>query len=155
MDLEKLLKERDSLRQEIESIRKQNESALLYIKGFLSKISEYVSFCKSNDVCSHVFHEIDGERYLIECSGTKFAIRLYSAKGDCRRCYVERDDMRITYCLVGDSPTLATITGSDGTLTENAKWFSRNIETIIGLVDHDLEDCVKKQIEDAKKLLGR
>lgn len=157
MNLEKLLKERDCLREEIERKRKQNESTLLYIKGFLSKIPEYVNFCNQNDVRSYVWHEFDGAKYLIQCNGKKFAINLYNANANsgigC--CYVEYDTDHIRHCIIGSNPTLETITEKDGTLRECTNWFNRNIETIINLLENDLEDCVKKQIADAKKMLGQ
>ena len=157
MNLDKLLKERDCLREEIENKRKQNEDVLLYIKGFLSKIADYVNFCNQNDVRSYVWHEFDGAKYLIQCNGKKFEVNLYNANatGGVGCCYVEYNTDRISHCLVGNNPTLETITEKDGTLKEHTKWFNRNIKTIIDLLEKDLEDCVRKQIDDAKKMLGK
>lgn len=157
MNLENLLNERNKLRDEIENKRKQNEKTLLYIKGFLSKIPEYVNFCKQNDVMTYAWHEFDGAKYLIQCNKIKFSINLYNANasGSIGATYIEYENNRINFCNIGSNPTLETITQKDGALTENAKWFNRNIEIIINLLEKDLENCIKKQIDEAKILLGK
>ena len=156
MSLESLLNERDALRKEIEQIRKQNEKTLLYIKGFYAKIIEYVNFCEANDINICAWHEFDDSKYLITCNKNTFSINGYEprcceSKGP---LYVSYEDGTL-YSSIGSETTLETITEKDGSLKEKAKWFDRNIETIANLVEEDFEKCVRRQIEEAKKMLGK
>lgn len=155
MNFENLLKERNVLRNQIETRRKQNEKTLLYIKGFLTKIADYVDFCEANDVRTYVWHEFDNEKYLIRCDKKEFEINLYNscASRGIGSCFVGYSAGAVRHCVVGTNPTLETITEKNGLLTENAKWFERNIETILKLLEEDIENCIKNQIAEAKKML--
>lgn len=155
--LENLIKERDALREEIENIRKQNEKTLLLIKGFYKKIEEFVQFCAANDVSAYEWHEFDGAHYNINCKKDGFEIRLHDSKNPSGlgRCFIAFNGRYVDFSVVGVNPSLMTITEKDGSLNEGAKWFERNIETIIALTEKSLEESIKKQIADAKKMLGR
>lgn len=157
MNIERLLQERNDLRDKIEEKRKVNEQTVMLINGFYNKVAGYVEFCIKNGVGSSVWHEMGDNKYLITCTKNSFCINLYNphASSGCGTCYCRYEEHRISHSLAGSpTATLSTITQKNGELTSNAMWFKENIEKIIQFVDEDIENCILKQIEEAKTLLG-
>lgn len=155
--LKELIDERDALLEEIETKRKQNESALLSIREFYTKATEYMKMCHRHRIRMNVKYNIENRDIEILCNDRQFLIRKYSPQSVLRNSsnsYMYFVNGSFEDSILGKSPSLNTITEKGGNITKDAKFFFEHIETFTELIDSGLSECVENQIKEAKKALG-
>ena len=121
--------------------RKCAAKVLAIFSEFFMAVEDCVKFCKNNNFSISFWHEIDGIDHQISCNENGFSVSVKAEKSrsiltTTRFLYIPGF---LTRSLVGNNPTIDSITRDDGSLTDGAKWFERNAYTILELVNMKLE----------------